>query len=303
MSLGLLFAGQGSQHPQMLPWLDEGHPLVQRTNAMLDITDWRAALGNLAWAVGNRHAQVLLTGLGLAAWCQLAARLPIPTAVAGYSVGELAAFSAAGVFDATTALELAALRAHAMDRCAEHAPGGLLSVSGLRRSVIDALCEAARVGVAIDIDEETRVVGGPADRLEALASRASELGAKVGLLGVSIASHMPSMQPAAEDFAVDLARVTLDAPRLPLFCNASGSRVSDGVQAARLAAQQIAQTVRWSDVLEAMHAQRLACVLEIGPGSALASMWNRRFPDVPARSADEFRSSDALVRWVDRHMR
>ncbi|MDP4300417.1 acyltransferase domain-containing protein [Leptothrix discophora] len=302
MSLGLMFAGQGTQHPNMLPWLDEADPLVQRTLAMLGITDWRLSLGDADWAVGNRQAQVLLTGLDLAAWNQLAARLPAPAAIAGYSVGELAAFSAAGVFDATTALDLAVLRAQAMDLCARQAPGGLLSVSGLSRSVVDALCEGAGVGVAIDIDEETRVVGGPADRLGALASRASDLGAKVGRLGVSVASHTPSMQPAAEAFAAELARVKRHAPRLPLFSNATGGRINDGAQATRVLAQQIARTVRWSDVLEAMHARRPACVLEIGPGSALASMWNRRFPDVPARAADEFRSSDALVRWVDRHM-
>lgn len=303
MSLGLLFSGQGTQHPHMLPWLDECEPLVQHTLARLGTTDWRQSLSDAAWAVGNRHAQILLTGLGLAAWHQLAARLPVPAAVAGYSVGELAAFSAAGVFDATTALDLAVLRAQAMDRCALQAPGGLLSVSGLRRSVVDALCEAAGVWVAIDIDEETRVLGGSADRLDELARRASDLGAKVGRLAVSVASHTPSMRPAAEAFAVDLARVAFDAPRLPLFSHASGARVSDGAQAARLSAQQIAQTALWSDVLEAMHARRLACVLEIGPGSALATMWNRRFPDVPARSADEFRHGDAVVRWVDRHRR
>jgi [acyl-carrier-protein] S-malonyltransferase len=43
-------------------------------------------------------------------------------------------------------------------------------------------------------------------------------------------------------------------------------------------------------------------VLEVGPGAALASMWNRRFPDVPARSADEFRSADAVVDWVLRRI-
>jgi [acyl-carrier-protein] S-malonyltransferase len=302
MSLGLLFSGQGTQHPQMLPWLDEGDPIVQRTHAMLSITDWRKSLSEAAWAVANRHAQILLTGVGLAAWRQLAARLPVPAAVAGYSVGELAAFSAAGVFDATTALDLAALRAQAMDRCALQAPGSLLSVSGLRRSVVDALCDAAGVWVAIDIDEETRVVGGSADRLDTLASHASDLGSKVGRLAVSVASHTPLMQPAAEAFAVDLARVALGAPTLLLYSHASGARISDGAEAGRLSAQQIAQTARWAEVLEAMHARRLACVLEIGPGSALASIWNRRFPDVPARSADEFRSSDALVRWVDRHV-
>jgi [acyl-carrier-protein] S-malonyltransferase len=47
--------------------------------------------------------------------------------------------------------------------------------------------------------------------------------------------------------------------------------------------------------------RRVGCVLEIGPGAALARMWNQRFPDVPARSVDEFRSRSAIVDWVKRH--
>jgi [acyl-carrier-protein] S-malonyltransferase len=39
-------------------------------------------------------------------------------------------------------------------------------------------------------------------------------------------------------------------------------------------------------------------VLEIGPGSALASMWNKRYPEVPARSVDEFRSERSVREWV-----
>jgi [acyl-carrier-protein] S-malonyltransferase len=44
----------------------------------------------------------------------------------------------------------------------------------------------------------------------------------------------------------------------------------------------------------------VGCVLEIGPGAALARMWNQRYPDVPARSADEFHSLSAVVRWIER---
>ncbi|MEH3087572.1 MAG: hypothetical protein PGN26_13810 [Xylophilus ampelinus] len=42
------------------------------------------------------------------------------------------------------------------------------------------------------------------------------------------------------------------------------------------------------------------CVLEVGPGAALARMWRARYPAVPARSVDEFGSRDAVLRWVRR---
>jgi [acyl-carrier-protein] S-malonyltransferase len=64
---------------------------------------------------------------------------------------------------------------------------------------------------------------------------------------------------------------------------------------------QIAQTVRWSACMDQIHMRRVGCVLEIGPGAALARMWNQRFPDVPARSVDEFRREASVVDWVQRH--
>ncbi|MBS7781267.1 ACP S-malonyltransferase, partial [Acidovorax sp. CCYZU-2555] len=110
MSFALLFSGQGHQHPGMLPWLADDAS-VQATRARLGVADWRLALTDPAWAQRNDKAQVLLTGLSLAAWSQIAPLVAQPAAIAGYSVGELAAFSAAGVMDTPAALALAQQRA------------------------------------------------------------------------------------------------------------------------------------------------------------------------------------------------
>lgn len=298
MGYGLLFSGQGTQHAAMLPWLDDGLPLLRQTSMALGVTHWRLALQDAAWAACNRHAQLLLTGTGLAAWQQLAPALPPPAAVAGYSVGELAAFCCAGVFDDLTAIGLAAERAAAMDRAAAQSPGGLLAITGPDVQVVEGWCAQAGCTIAIHIAADSAVAGGPPAALQALQQRALDAGAKCAMLNVAVASHTPAMQPAAQAFAQVLRVSTLRPPRTPLFCNATADRVHTAAQAADALAAQIAQTVQWSDCLDALHARRLACVLEIGPGSALAAMWNRRHPDVPARSADEFRSARAVVDWV-----
>jgi len=300
MSIGLLFSGQGTQHPQMLGWLDGADPSMRQMTRILGVSDWRQALEDQAWATRNRHAQVLLTGTALAAWAQLSHRLPKPAAIAGYSVGELAAFSAAGVFDAGVAIDLAIRRAEAMDRAAAQVPGGLAAVSGLGHAAVDALCRETGVAVAIGVSADTVVLGGATEALMAAGPRALERGAKWSLLKVGLASHTPAMRPAAEAFAGALAGLELQPPATALFCNADAERVLSTGQAARALAIQIAQTVRWSQTLEAVHARRPACVLEIGPGSALAAMWNRRYAEVPARSCDEFRSAQAVIDWVAR---
>jgi [acyl-carrier-protein] S-malonyltransferase len=82
-----------------------------------------------------------------------------------------------------------------------------------------------------------------------------------------------------------------------LFSNAA-DRVADAAQAGHALATQIATTVRWDECMENLHARAPSCVLEIGPGQALARMWNQHHPDIPARSCDDFRSAAAIAAWI-----
>jgi [acyl-carrier-protein] S-malonyltransferase len=105
------------------------------------------------------------------------------------------------------------------------------------------------------------------------------------------------MRGAADDFARTLSGLRFDAPRTALFGNAL-DRVVDAAGARKALSAQIASTVRWDECMENIHARRPACVLEIGPGQALARMWNEHHRDIPARSCDEFRSVAGIAKWV-----
>jgi [acyl-carrier-protein] S-malonyltransferase len=299
MGYAVVFAGQGMQHAAMLPWLAED-AMVEQMRTALGLGDWRANLDDGNWASCNANAQVLLTGLNLAAWAQLSPSLPPPAAVAGYSVGELSSFATAGVFEATSALALAGTRARAMDRCAQLTPGGLLAVNGMRSAQIERLCGESGCTIAIDNDSHAVVLGGPQAALEAAELAAQAAGAKCTRLKVNVASHTLWMHAAAGEFTLALSTLPLRSPQVPLFSN-TGERITSSAQAARALALQIEQTVRWSACMDHIHMRRVGCVLEVGPGAALARMWNERFPDVPARSADEFRSKSAIVDWVQRN--
>ncbi|NML16482.1 ACP S-malonyltransferase [Azohydromonas caseinilytica] len=295
MRFALVFAGQGMQHAGMLPWLARGDG-VRAVEQQLG-EDWRERLADPAWAGRNANAQVLLTGLGLAAWTQLAPLLPPPAMVAGYSVGEMAAFCAAGVYDVPTALSLAQQRAACMDAAAAREATGLLGVTGLAPAGVAALCARFDLEVAIRNGYDSVVLGGRRSALEAALQDAERQGARCTPLNVALASHTRWMREAAEAFERALAPVALSRPRVPLLSNALG-RVRDAAQARQALVEQIARTVQWEDCMEALAAQRVDAVLEIGPGQALAKMWQQRCPDIPARSADEFRSAAAVAKWV-----
>lgn len=299
MSFALLFSGQGNQHSAMLPWLADD-ALVRSMCTRLGVDDWRHALADPHWAERNDNAQTLLTGLALAAWAQLAPMVSPPAAVAGYSVGELAAFSAAGVIDAGAAAALAPQRAAAMDRCAARAPGGLLAVSGLPEQKWEQLRIDAGLELAIRNGSASVVLGGPSAALDDAERMAIAAGAQCTRLRVNVASHTPWMREAAESFSLALAQVPFQAPRAVLFSNA-GDRIRDARSARTALAAQIAQTVRWDECMENIMARQARCVLEVGPGQALARMWNQRYPGVPARACDDFRSAAAVAAWLNSH--
>jgi [acyl-carrier-protein] S-malonyltransferase len=63
-------------------------------------------------------------------------------------------------------------------------------------------------------------------------------------------------------------------------------------------ARQLASTVLWDSCMDAIAERRVRCVLEVGAGHALANLWRDRHPDIPVRSVDDFRSAQAVARWV-----
>jgi [acyl-carrier-protein] S-malonyltransferase len=300
MSCAIVFSGQGMQHPDMLPWLANDET-VHAMQQILGIDDWRACVKDPVWAGRNANAQVLLTGLALAAWAQLAPCLPAPAAAAGYSVGELAAFSAAGIFDANTALELAHHRAALMDCAGESNSTGLMGVSGVTDSLLGRLCEEFDLVVAIRNGIDSVVLGGLQVVLPLAVEAAQRQGVHALLLNVQVASHTRWMAAAAQGFAAHIAPMAFRAAGIPLFSDAAG-RVAEPPELKHALAMQIDHIVRWDECMESIAGRRVACVIEIGPGRALARMWNGQYADTPARSVDEFRSVEAIARYVRKCM-
>ena len=314
MSFGVLFPGQGSQSPGMLPWLDaddrggrvgataDADAVLAAMAATLG-ADWRAHLvDDPGWSARNAVAQPLVTGLCLAAWARLAPLLPVPTVIAGYSVGELAAFAAAGVFGSDTALVLAGRRAAVMDGCRAASGTGLLFVGDARPDLLGMLCERHDLAVAIRIDPGRAVLGGLREHLARAASDAVAAGAHADLLPIAVASHTRWLAEAVAPFAALLAAEPFATPTGRLICNfdAAGHRAPNDLR--RALAGQLAAPVAWDRCMEAVAERRVRCVLEVGPGNALSRWWNALHPGVPARSADDFQTPEAVADWVGRSL-
>jgi [acyl-carrier-protein] S-malonyltransferase len=301
MSYGLLFSGQGTQHPGMLPWL-ETSPASHATLAALSEVigaDWRARLEDVQQRSRNTFAQPLIAGTALAAWAALAAQLDNPpAAVAGYSVGELAAFACAGVFSAQTATALAVQRAALMDAAVDDLDTGLLSVSGL--SAAQVLHAQPALECAIDIGADQGIYAGESIALARAAKVLSAQGALCKRLEVRVASHARWMASAAAGFAARLDAVPCARPVAAVVLNATGASTRDLQTLRRALATQIDHTVQWAACMDTLAEHGVACVLEVGAGTTLSKMWNQRHPDIPARSLEEFKDAAGAARWITR---
>jgi [acyl-carrier-protein] S-malonyltransferase len=300
MSVGLLFPGQGTQHAAMLPWLESAPaagPALAALRARLG-DDWRVRLSDTGWSQSNAVAQPLVTGASLAAWAALAPGLPRVVAVAGYSVGELAACVAAGMLDVDDAVASSVRRAAAMDACAGVAEAGLLSLSNVDLDDVAADCERRGLDIAIRTGARRCIIGGPRAALDAAAAAFEALGATATLLGVRVPSHTRAMRAAVPAVAQALARVPWRAPRLAWIAGITGAVTRDLAEARRVLAEQVATTVRWDACMDTLAERRPDVVLEVGPGTTLARLWRERFPDIAARSCDEFSGPGEVLDWI-----
>ena len=249
----------------------------------------------------NRVGQVLCCTQALAAWAMVQERLSRPVIIAGYSVGELAAWGCAGLLKPEEVLRLAVVRADAMDTAAG-GNTGLVAIRGLARARLESLCRPHEVHVAIVNGDDLFIVGGVREALKRVCDDALAAGAvRATLLHVAVAAHTPILAEASRQFGAALAQLNLrpqTAPDLRLLAGIDGEPVFDtGAGAAKLA-EQISRTVNWAACLDACRAAGTETVLELGPGRALASMAREVLTDAKVRSVDDFRSPEGVLNWV-----
>jgi [acyl-carrier-protein] S-malonyltransferase len=221
--------------------------------------------------------------------------------VAGYSIGELAAYGVAGALAPADVVSLAAQRAALMDDCVgPDQPHGMLAVSGLEEAALQALLPARALHIAIDTGEASFIVAGLRDALTALAAACERRGVHATWLPVKVASHTPLMHAAAGNFRPLLEAATWSEPAFALLSGTSANPVHQRHQALQALTEQIETRIRWSACMDAIAEAGVTVALELGPGAALSRMLRERHGHIEARSATEFRSLAGLAGWLRR---
>lgn len=288
MTRAFIFPGQGAQTIGMGKALAEAYP---EAKAVFDEVD--AALGeslsSLIWEGDietltlTENAQPALMATSLAAMRALEAEgieIGAASFVAGHSLGEYSALTAAGALSVGDAAKLLRTRGKAMQQAVPVGQGAMAALLGLDLATARAVAEEAAQGevcaAANDNDPSQVVISGSKGAVERALDIAKEKGAKRALLlPVSAPFHCALMAPAAEVMAGALAEVEIKAPSVPLVANVIAEAVTDPARIRELLVEQVTGSVRWRESVEYMVAQGVTEFWEIGAGKALSGMVKR----------------------------
>lgn len=215
-------------------------------------------------------------GSAVLAALQERGKLPEVSFGLGLSLGEITAYTAAGVFDFATGLRVVAERARLMQLACEASQGGMAAVVGQTREEVAALCTEFDVEAANFNAPGQIIISGDKAKVEAAVAGGKAKGwKKVMLLNVAGAYHSRLMEPARAGFAAFLQTVPFNSPRYTIFTNTTGKAISapDDLRAALV--KQVVSSVLWEDCMRSAAAAGATEFWELGVGGVLTGLARR----------------------------
>ncbi len=284
MSYAFVFPGQGSQSVGMLAELAESNSQVNEVFAEASET-----LGYDLWDVVQNDAdgklnqtdvtQPAMLASGIAVYRTVAAQKDVaPAFMAGHSLGEYTALVASGAMTLSQGISLVAERGRLMQSAVPAGEGAMAAVLGLEDAQVVEVCDKTEgVVEAVNFNSPGQVViAGNKAAVDAAMELATETGAsRVVPLPVSVPSHCSLMKPAADKLAEKLTGMDLQMPTVPVLHNVNFLQASSAEAIKDLLVKQLYQPVQWVETINAMKAQGVEGLYELGPGKVLMGL-NRR---------------------------
>jgi len=313
MALAFVFPGQGSQAVGMGRSLSEAFPVARHTFEEIDdALEQRLyrlmSEGPEAELTLTENAQPALLAVSLAVMRVLEKEGgldigAVATCVAGHSLGEYSALTAARAFDLGDAARLLKTRGRAMQQAVPVGAGGMAALLGADLEAAQRLAEAAAEGEvcapANDNAPDQVVLSGHASAIDRAVALAPEHGIKRAIpLQVSAPFHCSLMAPAAETMREALAAVDVVPPVVPVVANVTAQPTDDPDGICRLLVEQVTGMVRWRECVLAMKELDVDTLAEIGAGKVLAGLARRIDRDMKALSVSDPDGVEAFLKTL-----
>lgn len=296
--VAFLFPGQGSQYIGMGKFLCDKYELARQTFIQAG-----EALGfnlqKLCWEgtseelTQTENAQPALLTASVAAFrvCFQETGLR-PEYSVGHSLGEITALTCAGAIQFSDAVKLVRQRGKLMQEAVALGSGAMAAVAGAEHAIIAEECRKISTPEAIVTisnynSPQQTVISGHQDQVNQVAEVLKAKGAKVIPLKVSAPFHSPLMQPAADQFAVELQKYHFTPLQWPVLSNVTAMPYQDQTVIATNLTRQLVQPVRWVESMAYLRQQGIEVAIELGPQTVLKNLLKQNAPSIVAYSYDK----------------
>lgn len=204
-----------------------------------------------------------------------------PDMVAGHSLGEFSALTAARALSFDDGLKLVYARAMAMQRACEATPSTMAAIIALPDDTIERICtEISREGnVVVPANYNSPgqvVISGNVDAIHEACAKLKEAGAKRALpLTVGGAFHSPLMEMARVELAKAIEQAPITTPVCPIYQNVDAMPHTDPIEIKENLLKQLTAPVRWTQTVKNMIADGMTEFMECGPGQVLTGLIGR----------------------------
>ncbi len=284
-----IFPGQGSQLVGMGADFARRYPLARATFAEADdilgfkLSEicWRGPADELNQTINTQPALYVCS---VAIWRVLRDLLPAaqPGWMAGHSLGEYSALTAADALDYPAGVKLVTARGRFMHQAGAENPGAMAAVLALDAAQVAALCEEVtrQTGEAVVLANDNcpgqSVVSGEVMAVDRLIELAQAAGARRAVkLSVSVAAHSPLMASALEGFLQVVRETAFSTPTIPIYGNVKAAPLPDAFAIRSELDRQLTQSVRWTDSMRAIINAGAQTFVEVGAGKVLTGLLRR----------------------------
>lgn len=277
-----LFSGQGAQKPGMGASLMEVPEVAQTLACASDVLGYDVAdvmLNAPAEKLNDtRFAQPAMCALSVGIARALEARGVRPSAVLGFSLGQVSALTVSGMLSDADTFAFVAERACLMAEAAEQHPGMMSAFLKADEQSVTEVCQSCAEGqvlVPANFNAPGQiVVSGEVAAVERAEAAWAASGKRFSRLATSGAFHSPLMQSAAEGLDAYLANVAFAEPSVPLICNTDASPLR-AADAREHLVRHLTHPVRFQQSVQALVAQGETAFVEVGFGGVLTNLIKR----------------------------
>lgn len=198
-----------------------------------------------------------------------------PDAVAGHSLGEFSALTAAGYLTFEDGLSLVKTRAEAMQEACNTQKSGMAAIIGLDDKVIEDVC-ASLNKLVVPANYNTigqLVISGDEQGIEEAIDILKEKGARMAVkLQVNGAFHSPFMKSAEDALADKINTVNFKQGVCPIYQNVTALHTNDISAIKENLLKQLTAPVKWTQSILNMKQDGFEEFEEVGPGKVLMGL-------------------------------